>query len=472
MLVGRKREISILNEMLRSKSSELIAVYGRRRVGKTFLIRECYKNETVFEITGYYKGSMRDQLQNFHSQLKSNSSRFKKVKAPADWFIAFEMLKDYLNGLRNPKKKVVFIDEFPWLATSRSKFLTAFEHFWNTYCTKRNDLVVVICGSATSFMVKHIIRNKGGLHNRISCKIPLKPFNLNETEQFLNSKNIRLTHYDIVQLYMTIGGVPFYLNKIRRGESVVQNIDRLCFDVDGDLVAEFNEVFTSLFLNSKAHERMIRILAKTIKGITRNELLKQCNFGSGGAYSNTLDELVESGFVHQYTSYGKKSRQSLFRLSDEYSLFFLKFIEPNIGQGSGTWAKLSQKQSYISWAGHTFESICLKHVQQIKKALGVDKIFSLHSGWFNEKSQIDLVIDRDDRIINLCEMKFYNVPFTITEKEYKNIRNKLIEFKESTKTRKNVFIVMISTFGIVENAYSTELVTNSLTMDCLFELIL
>ena len=469
MLVGRKREISILNEMLRSKSSELIAVYGRRRIGKTFLIRECYNKETVFEITGYYKGSMRDQLRNFHSQLKSNSSRFNKVKVPDDWFKAFELLEDYLNGLRNPKKKVVFIDEFPWLATARSKFLTAFEHFWNTYCTRRSDLVVVICGSAASFMVNQIIRNKGGLHNRISQKIPLKPFNLNETEQFLKSKNIRLTHYDIVQLYMVIGGVPFYLNKVRKGESVVQNIDRLCFEVDGDLVAEFYEVFTSLFSNSKAHERMIRVLAKTRKGITRNDLLEQCNFGSGGVYSNTLEELIESGFVHQYTTFGKKSRQSLYRLSDEYSLFFLKFIEPNKGQGSGTWSRLSQKQSYVSWAGFTFESLCLKHVQQIKKELGIDKIFSIYSSWFNEKAQIDLVIDRDDRIINLCEIKFYNVPFTITQKVYNNIRSKLIQFKESTRTRKNVFIVMISTFGIVKNAYSTELVTSSITIDCLFE---
>ena len=318
-------------------------------------------------------------------------------------------------------------------------------------------------------MVNNIIKNKGGLHNRISCKIPLKPFNLNETEQFLKSKNIQLTQYDIIQLYMTIGGVPFYLNKIRRGESVVQTIDRMCFENEGDLVDEFNEVFTSLFSNSKAHEKMIRVLAKTRQGITRNELLKQCNFGSGGAYSNTLDELIESGFVNQYTPFGKKSRQSLYRLSDEYSLFYLKFIEPNKRQGSGTWTSLAQKQAYKSWSGFSFESICLKHIPQIKRELGIDKIHCIYSSWFNEKVQIDLVIDRDDRIINLCEIKFYAGPFTITQNTYNAIRNKLLQFKENTRTRKNVFLVIISTFGIVENAYSTELVTNSITMDCLFK---
>ena len=471
MLIGREKEIAALNEMLQSNSSELIAVYGRRRVGKTFLIRECYKKNTVFEITGYYRGSMRDQLRNFHSQLTRNSKKINKHPIPKDWFAAFELLESYLNSQRKPDKKVVFIDEFPWLATTRSKFLTAFEHFWNTYCTKRNDLVVVICGSAASFMVNRVIRNKGGLHNRITCKIPLKPFNLYETEKFLKSKKIGLSHYDIIQLYMTIGGIPFYLNKIKRGESVAQNIDRLCFQNEGDLVNEFRDVFTSLFSNSKAHDKMIRVLAKTRKGITRKELLKKCNLGSGGAYSNTLDELIESGFVHQYAPFGKKSRDSLYRLSDEYSLFYLKFMEANLGQGTGTWARLSQKQTYKSWTGFTFESICLKHTQQIKKELGVEKIYSIHSNWCNDKAQIDLLIDRDDRIINLCEMKFYNAPFTINKKEYNDIRDKLIQFKDATKTRKNVFVVMITTFGIAENSYSLELVTTSLTIECLFQKI-
>ena len=468
MLIGRRNEISVLNEALGSNSSELIAVYGRRRIGKTFLIRECYKKDIVYEITGYYKGSMRDQLRNFHSQLQSKSGRFESVKVPKDWFSGFELLKEYLNGLRNSRKKVVFIDEFPWIATTRSKFLTVFEHFWNSYCTKRNDLVVVICGSAAAFMVNKIIKNRGGLHNRISYKIRLKPFNLNETEEFLKSKNIQLTRYDIVQLYMAMGGVPFYLNKIRRGESVVQNIDRLCFEDDGDLVSEFKEVFITLFSNSKAHEKIIRVLARTRKGITRNELLKQCKFGSGGAYSNTLDELIESGFIQQYSVFGKKSRESLYRLSDEHSLFHLKFIEPYKSQGSGTWTRLSQKQVFKTWSGFTFESICLKHILQIKKELGVDKIFSINSSWFTENAQIDLLIDRDDRIINICEMKFYDSLFTITKKEYDNIRNKLIQFKENTGTRKNVSLVMVTTFGITENAYSTELVSNSITIDCLF----
>ncbi|MCF8374183.1 MAG: ATP-binding protein [Bacteroidales bacterium] len=469
MLIGRSGEIKIMDEMLHSNSSELIAIYGRRRVGKTFLIREIYQKHIVFELIGLYKGSKKDQLKNFNAQLKLSSKRFENSDTPNDWFKAFELLKDYLNGLKSQKKKVIFIDEFPWIATSRSKFLMVFEHFWNSYCTKRNDLVVMVCGSAASFMVNKIIKNKGGLHNRLSHKIRLMPFTLHETEVFLKSKNILLSHFDILQLYMIIGGVPHYLNNIKKGESVAQNIDRLCFEGNGALVDEFTEVFKSLFENSEVHEQIVRELSKIKKGVTRKELLDLCKMGSGGVFTKTLDELTESGFVTQYQPFGKRKKDSLFRLSDEYSLFFLKFMEPNLGQGAGTWAKMFPKQSYKTWCGLMFETVCLKHIEQIKKELGVAKIYSINSSWRNENAQVDLIIDRDDGIINLCEMKFYNGLFTINKPEYEIIRNKLLQFRQGTSTRKNVFVTMITTYGVAENANSLELVTNYFTMDCLFE---
>jgi len=469
MLVGRNREIKILDKMLASNSSELIAIFGRRRVGKTYLIREVYKKQIAFELTGLYNGSNRDQLQNFHMQLMLSSKKFEGTKIPSNWINAFQLLQEYLNGLKGAKKKVIFIDEFPWIATARSKFLMAFEHFWNTYCTKRNDLVVVVCGSAASFMVNKIIKNKGGLHNRLSQKIRLLPFSLNETEQFLLSKNIKLSHYDILQLYMAIGGVPHYLNQVNCGESVAQNIDRMCFEENGPLVNEFNEVFKSLFKNSEVHETIVKALSKTKAGVTRKMLLELCKMGSGGIFTKAMGELTESGFVAHYIPFGKKKKDSLYRLADEYSLFYLKFMESNKGQGTGTWVKLFPKQTYKTWTGLVFETICLKHVEQIKKELGVAKIYSINSGWHNAKAQVDLVIDRDDGIINLCEMKFYNGPFTINKPVYENIRNKIIQFKESTKTRKNVFVAMITTYGVSENANSLEVVTNNLTMDCLFE---
>jgi len=468
MVVGREKERAILHKMLETDSSELLAVYGRRRVGKTFLIREMYNKRMAFQLTGIYGGNRKDQLANFHAQLQSSSVKFKNTKPPKDWFDAFRQLEKYLDGLKGKKKKVIFIDEFPWVETKRSKFLNMFEHFWNTYCTQRKDLVVVVCGSAASFMVNNIIKNKGGLHNRLSQVIRLMPFNLNEVELFLRWKKINLNHYNILQLYMAFGGVPFYLDKIARGESVAQNIDRLCFENGSLFQNEFNEVFSSLFSNSHIHQTVIRALSKSKKGVTRKVLLKACKLESSGVFTKTLVELIESGFVSEYYPFGKRNKDKLFRLSDEYSLFYLKFIEPNLGQGTGTWTKLFPKQTYKSWTGFVFETICLKHIDQIKIELGINKIYSINSSWVNANAQVDLVIDRDDGIINLCEIKYCKDEFVISKQVYENVRNKISEFSNSTKTRKNISVTWVTTFGVIKNGNALELVENDLTMDCLF----
>ncbi|MEI7595899.1 MAG: ATP-binding protein [Bacteroidota bacterium] len=467
-VVGRDFEVARLKDLLNSPKSELVAVFGRRRIGKTFLVREVFKEDIILDITGLYQGTMPEQLKNFHNQLKLRSKRLLKEDVPKDWLDAFELLKIYIEGLKSKNKKVIFIDEFPWIATLRSKFLMCFENFWNSYCTQRTDLIVVICGSAASYMVKNIINNKGGLHNRISCKIRLEPFNLYESELFLKSKNINLEHYDLLQLYMAVGGIPFYLDKIKKGESVVQNINRLCFEKGGDLVNEFNEVFASLFSDSKRHIDLIKTLAENAKGITRTELLEKNKMKHNGFSSSVLNELIESGFVSQYTPFGKKDRNSLFRLSDEYCMFYLKFINPFKNQGKGTWEKLSSKQTYKVWSGFAFEIVCLKHIQQIKNALGVGRVFSINSSWFNQNAQIDLVIDRDDNRINLCEMKFHSTQFVIDSAYFENLRNKMFEFKNETKTRKGVYFTTITTFGLKQNAQSLSIIENDLTMDCLF----
>lgn len=468
-VVGRIREIEILRDLEKSNKSELVVVYGRRRIGKTFLIREVYKNKMILEVTGLHNGTLKDQLKNFHNQLLvSFKKKLKKSKPPTNWAEAFAMLETGIDSLKSKGKKVIFIDEFPWMATKRSKFLMWFENFWNSYCSKRDDLIVVICGSAASYMVKDIIQNKGGLHNRITKKIRLLPFNLYETKLFLESRNIKLENYDILLLYMSIGGVPHYLEKIKKGKSVSQNIDSLCFDNNGDLRNEFNEVFSSLFSNSNTHIALIKALAQTNKGLTRGDLLEKCKLQQSGFTSSVLNELIESGFVSQYTPFNKKNRNSLFRLSDEYCMFYLKFIEPNKSTGKGTWEKLSVKQSFKVWSGFAFETICLKHIQQIKNKLGIGKVFTVNSSWKNDSAQIDLVIDRDDNRINICEIKFCNNIYTIDKATYEILRNKLHSFREDVKTRKAVNFTFITSFGLKENSYSLSIVENSINMNCLF----
>ncbi|MBP9152209.1 MAG: AAA family ATPase [Flavobacteriales bacterium] len=466
-MVGRVHEIDLLETTLSSDKAELIAIYGRRRVGKTFLVRQFFENRICFEVTGLFQGGMFDQLANFTKELDKRIST--NNKKPTNWLDAFTLLEQYIDSLSNEGKKVIFIDEFPWMATKRSRFLMAFANFWNSYAEKRANLIVVICGSAASYMVQKIIRNKGGLHNRISQKIRLLPFNLQETELFLKSKNIALTRYDILQLYMAVGGVPHYLEKVQRGKSVAQNLDRICFEKDGVLNDEFNLLFASLFDDSDKHKAIIRALANTRNGLTRDGIIEKSGLPSGGDLSLKLMELIESGFVTEYPYFQNKTKQTLYRLSDEYSLFYLKFIETGKHNGSGTWLNLQTSQSYVSWSGFSFEGLCLKHVHQLKKGLQIQAIRSESSSWFNENAQIDLVIDRADNIINLCEMKFYNAPFTIDKTYAQNLRNKIAEFKNSSGTRKGTHLVMVTTFGTKENPYSLELVQKDLTMDCLFE---
>lgn len=467
IIVGRIAEQNILNEALESPKSELIALYGRRRIGKTFLIREHYKKNIVFEIAGLFGGNMKDQLENFTKETKTRTKN-EALETPSSWLKAFTQLEKYLDSLKGKRKKVVFIDEFPWIATAKSKFLMAFENFWNTYCTKRDDIVLVICGSAASYMIKKIIHNKGGLHNRITRKIRLLPFNLNETEIFLNRNGIKYTRYDVIQVYMALGGVPHYLEKLNKGLSVPQNIDALCFSKDGALNEEFNRLYVSLFDDSERHMIIIRALAAINNGLTRNELIEKSGLASGGDFSLKLEELIESGFVTEYPYFQNKKQLTRYRLSDEYSKFYLKFIEDNKHAGEGTWQRLSNSQSYKSWSGFVFETLCLKHIQQIKKALRIDTIYSKNSSWFNDYAQVDLLIDRDDNVMNLCEMKFYNAPYTMDKTYYLNLKNKVAELKRETNTKKNVFITLVSSYGIRENEYSKELIQNSLDMDSLF----
>lgn len=470
-MIGREYEIERLTESLKSNSSELIAVYGRRRVGKTYLIRNVFKKRISFEVTGLYGGKKENQLDIFFEELKKVSKKLKEQDKPSDWKEAFELLKKYITGLKNVEKKVIFIDEMPWLDTHKSDFRMYFGHFWNTFCEKRDDIIVILCGSAASYMVQNVISNKGSLHARLTYKLQIKPFTLYETKAYLESKNIKWGHYHILHLYIAIGGVPQYLSKVRKGESVVQAIQRMCFDENGDLVNEFEEIFESLFNHSSSHIAIVKALGQLSKGIERDELIKKSKQYGGGAFTRALDELIASGFISKYLPFDKKSKNTLYRLSDEYSKFYLKYIEPYKNQGENFWKTMFQKQSYISWAGFNFETICLKHVPQIKKALKIEGIHSISSSWSGEDAQVDLVIKRNDHWINLCELKFYNSEYKIGKNEFENLKNKVEKFKNETGTKDAVVITMMTTYGVQKNEYFHQIVENNFTMEILFERI-
>lgn len=471
-VIGRQHAKKQLKEAIDSTRSELIAVYGRRRIGKTYLIKNVYNKNICFEISGLHNVSMSDQLENFSIQL----NRAWKKNHPShitSWLQAFELLSDFIKQKRGKKKKVLFLDEFPWMATRRSRFLAAFENFWNTFASLRKDLVVVICGSAASWMIQRVVRSKGGLHNRLTGIIHLQPFSLSEAAQFLKHKSIQYTYYDILQIYMVLGGVPYYLEQIQKGESTVQCIDRLCFSSYGLLKTEFEHLFDSLFENAQNHIEVLKALSLKRKGMTRNEIISKISYQSGGGLTQILVELIESGFITQYYPFQKSKKTSLYRITDEYASFYLKFIKNANRVESGGWIKQYNTASVRAWFGFTFESICLKHIQQIKNALGIGAIYSTASSWVGtsgtDKTQIDLLIDRDDGIINICEMKHYNALFSISKKYAHELKQKIFIFKEETKTKKNVMLTMVSTYGCIKNKYYLELIQNDLQLEDLFK---
>jgi uncharacterized protein len=340
-------------------------------------------------------------------------------------------------------KHVLFFDELPWLASKRSGFLEAFGYFWNTWAS-RQSLVVVICGSAASWMIQNVVNNRGGLHNRITQRIFLEPFTLAETEQYLMGRHMRFSRYQIVQLYMAMGGIPHYLQAIQPGRSAVQAIDDLCFSKSGLLQDEFKRLYPALFSNAEMHIAVIRTLAKHRQGLTRQDLVASTRLSDGGSTSKILEELEHSGFIHAYQPFLNKKKDLLYRLTDEYSLFYLQFVEQHAQDGSEQWFSLAQTQNYKAWSGYSFESICWKHLPQIKKALGISGILAKASSFVRKGSsaadgvQFDLVLDRNDQVINLFEIKFYHETYAMTQADLDDLREKARLFRAYTDT-KNIF---------------------------------
>ncbi len=475
-LIGREKEKKILTQVLQSKESEFVALYGRRRVGKTFLVDTFYKNEIVFSITGMNKTELSIQLENFKNVLNRRLEINKQIDAvPKSWLEAFELLKIYVASLTPKNKMVIFIDELPWLATRKSGFLPALEIFWNDWASKRSDIILLVCGSAASWMISNIVKNTGGLYNRITKRIRLSPFSLQEVEAFLKARNIYLERYDILQLYMIMGGIPHYLKSVEKGKSVTQIIDELCFTKDGILRDEFQNLYEALFNKPERYINIVKILAAHPKGLTRNELIKLAKLSSGGTTSRILDGLEESDFIVRYLPIGSNLKLSLYKLSDPYSAFYLKFIGNTRAKGKGTWIKKAEKASWKSWSGFAFERLCLSHSIQIKKAIGIQSVYTEEASWHkkgtntDKGAQIDLLIDRADNVINICEIKFFQDLFTIDKSYAEKLRNKLTVFKKDTKTKKTLFLTMITTYGVKENQYSISLVQQSIKMDSLFE---
>lgn len=474
--VGRYREIERFRRLLKSNESEFIGVYGRRRVGKTQLIREATKGALALEFTGTQGGSLSEQLENFAIELgRASSGKFPQGGVPKSWQEAFRQLAEWCETLPKKKKFAIFFDELPWLAGPRSRFLSALGYFWNTWGTRHGNLLLIVCGSAASWMIRKLLHDKGGLHNRLTDRMRLEPFDLKETREFLQSRRIKLTDHQVIEIYMAFGGVPLYLEQARRGESAAQMIDRVCFAKDGLLRDEFGKLYAALFDSPERHIAIVRALASKPSGLTRGEIATAADQSPSGRFTTTLEELEESGFIRSSTPHGKQKRETLYRLSDEYTLFYLKWIERRRGAAKGAWQKARGTPKWRTWSGYAFEDLCMKHAGEIEAALGIAGVQTEHSSWrYQPKAaaetggQIDMLIDRADSCINLCEMKFSDAEFVIDKRYAKTLRERRETFRRVTKTKKNLFLTFVTTHGVKKNGYGLELTDAEVTITSLF----
>ena len=472
IMIGRKIEQRVLLEAYKQDAAKMIAVIGRRRVGKTYLIEQTYEKYIAFHMIGQKDPDRVTQLGNFADKIKSFTSAGFDIKVPETWDEAFAQLRTHLGRRRSKKKKVVFFDEVPWLDTHRSGFLSALSYFWNDWGVK-NNIVLVICGSAASWMINKVVNDKGGLHNRIDHLIQLEPFTLSETKAYFKKRNIRLDEYQIAHLYMVIGGIPHYLAQVRPGETSVQAIQRLSFDKGGSLRHEFDNLYAALFDNPEGHIEVIRTLSKKRKGLTRNEIIQYSSRTNGGGLTKILDELRRSSFITEYRPYGKKKRETLYRLTDEYSLFYLKFIERS-NPAKGYWLKKSQSPAVKSWYGYAFENLCLKHVDKIKVALGISGLYTEECSYQHQGDdaysgiQIDLLIDRADNAIHLCEMKYYNQEILVDKKYARHLQERKDAFRHHSGSNSFLFTTLVTTYGLRANQHSLGVIDHVVTVKDLF----
>ena len=469
--IGREPEIQQLEDIYADSRSAFVAVFGRRRIGKTLMIRHVFEERMTFHLTGIGNVTTAQQLVNFQAAFERQAPLSLHRSTPKNWFSAFQQLITFLEKEKQGKK-VVFLDELPWLDTAKSDFMPSLEHFWNSWASARTDVILVVCGSAASWMLNKLIHNRGGLHNRVTTRIRLEPFTLREAEQLLLRKNAALDRYQIIQYYMAVGGVPFYLDTFDGRLTPMQNIEAKCFSKDGFLRTEFDDLFQSLFAKAERHISIVEAIASKAKGLTREDILRLTKLPNNGVTTQLLEELEESGFIRKYQPFQKTNRQSLFQLVDFYTLFYLKFIKNAQFLDTGNWLALTDSPIYKAWSGYAFEQVCLMHTPQIKQALGISGIFSQSSSWRSKNAengaQIDLLIDRRDRVINLFEIKFSSEPYTITKTYSEQLRQKIAVFKSETNTRKAVWLVLLTTFGLKKNEHSGSLVQHDLNMDCLF----
>jgi len=463
-IVGRDKEIAILEALHDSQDPQLVAIYGRRRIGKTFLIREFFRDKGIyFELTGAKDATTATQLKNFNRVYAETFGQRELQKKPRDWYDAFDLLRKRAQGKPPKQKLIIFLDELPWLASPRSKLLSALSYTWNRYLERENGVIVVVCGSAASWMIKKVVKDRAGLYGRLTRRIHMLPFTLSEMRRFLEAQRVQLSAPQLIELHMAVGGVAKYLAGLQPGHSVDQLIQARYFDRDAPLKGEFHQLFRSLFDDYVNHLKIIEALAGSRYGLSVERIVKETGLSGGGGLTDILTELKESGFITFVPQFNNRKKSGKYVLTDEFTLFYLKWVKPvedGLDDLSGYWQRQAASQEFRIWAGYAFETFCLKNTAAIKRQLGIAGVTATVSQWHDDGAQIDLVLDRADGCINLCEIKFHRAEYTMTQKDAQAIVRKRERFLAGTKTRKALFPTLITVNGAARNAHFNQVIVN------------
>lgn len=461
MIIGRKEEIAQLKRAYSSERSEFVAVYGRRRIGKTYLIRETFEGEFTFQYSGVFKASNREQLDVFYKSLIEQGLD-PTEQPPKSWFDAFFLL-EHLIGKSQKSRKIVFLDELPWMDARNSRFIPAFEHFWNGFASARKDILLIICGSATSWIINKIFRNKGGLYNRVTYRLKLRQFSLHECEGLAKSLRLPLNRHMIMEGYMVMGGVPYYWTKLQPQMSMAQNVNRLFINPGGELHDEFSYIYSSMFNSPDKYMKVVEALSGKKSGMTRDEIISKGKLDSNGQLSRVLEDLIECGFVRKYCHTDRRLKDALYQLVDCYTLFYYQFVKMAHGVDEDYWMRIMHTPAFNTWCGLAFERVCLLHTRQIKAAIGISGIMANLYSWHVKKAdehpgaQIDLVIDRADNVVNVCEMKYAPEGYRLTSDELRKMYDRLSIFKIYIKRNKYAELVLITSNGVIPNKNSFEI---------------
>lgn len=482
-IIGRLKEQALLRQLLQSAKAEFLALYGRRRVGKTFLIRNYFQSTPCifFYASGLKDGKLADQIEEFNKHIGKTFYAGATLAKRKKWKDTFEDLNNAIATVSPSKKIVLFFDELPWMATPRSGLLQAIDYYWNRYWSHDSRIKLIVCGSSASWIINKIINNKGGLYNRVTRTLKLHPFNLVETKTFLTSLGMKFNNKQLLEIYMVLGGIPHYLSMVRKGISVGQCIDELCFQSDGALTNEFDRLFSSLFNDPESYIQLIRTISKSTYGLGLAQVIKESGASDGGRLKQKLKELEDAGFLYEFIPYGHKEKGLYYKITDEFTLFFLRWVEPNLKtiskqiQSHGYWLAKAKSPHWRSWTGLAFEAICYKHLVQIRKTLDIGPGTDVGNWRYAPRNanlsgaQIDLLFDRDDDAITICEIKYNEQPFVIDKEYAKKILNKVETYKKQTGTQKQIFIVMITANGLKPTMYSEEIISMVVSLEDLFK---